>query len=617
MTYPPGVQLATLTFSNPSTFLGAAALRTEMTVQSTASVVWTATGQPIDDFAETVAPGEGMPGSLTAPFVDQAGFTDQSGSAFTNWSYVLTRRTFFGASMKTVRKAWAPVLGQATIDFDNLPGGEVGLPVSAPPVPVTSVAGETGAVAAQALADRLAPLLPASVTPAYVTAAVAPKLDASQKGAASGVAPLGEDSRVPDAALPGRLSDATLAATYGPAAQVVSEPLVTAFGNSLGYGKVLALGTSIANSVGATSTATGYPARMASHLNTLLGAIAVIAAGADGNNTGQMLGRLYALLQTHKPTYVTIEVSVNDTRKDVLTSDTSTENYLRRMIALTRMAGATPILITAAQFDATWIASTGNTAYDLTSTPKLLQKNAIARSLATELGVQLVDMFTILRDKVDIWFDGLHPNDAGHNLWGQAIAQKIAQLAVVNQQVSIITDTFDRADSTTAIGGASDGGTWTATGTWGIMGNCAYSPANTNGATLVRDAGQADHVISAVVSAQSGSASKANVGLIARYTDESNYYLLDLNITATGHARIYKRQAGVFTVLSATVAPIWNIGNDVEFMVDGTHLSAYINGVEIVGATDTTHTTGNKAGLWNSSGGGGGSSTWASVKVTK
>jgi hypothetical protein len=204
MTYPAGVQLATLTFSNPLTFLGNAATRTEVTVQATAGVVWSATGEPIDDFAETVTPGAGMPGSLTAPFVDQTGFTDQAGSAFTMWAYIVTRKTIFGSAVKTVRKNWQPVLGQDVVDFDNLPGGSIGLPVSAPIVPVTSVAGVTGAVGAAPLADAISAYLPADAS----------KLDASQKGAASGVAPLDSGLRVPEANLPAGLAAAALNATY-------------------------------------------------------------------------------------------------------------------------------------------------------------------------------------------------------------------------------------------------------------------------------------------------------------------------------------------------------------------------------------------------------------------
>jgi hypothetical protein len=131
-----------------------------VTVQASAGVVWAATGEPIDDFSETVAPNAGLPGFLTVPFVDQPGFTDQSGNAFTMWAYTVTRRTFFGASMKVVQKNWQPVIGQDAVDFDNLPGGNIGQPVSTPIAPVTSVAGETGAVGADALADALVGYLP-------------------------------------------------------------------------------------------------------------------------------------------------------------------------------------------------------------------------------------------------------------------------------------------------------------------------------------------------------------------------------------------------------------------------------------------------------------------------
>lgn len=189
MPYPPGVQTSTLTFSNPITFLGNEAQRTEVTVQPTAGVVWTATGQPIDDFAEIVAPGDGMPGSLTAPYVDQEGFTDQAGNDFTMWAYIVTRKTFFGSSMKTVKKNWQPILGQTTIDFDNLPGGAIGLPVAAPPVPVTSVAGLAGVVPAAALAGVLEEFLPAA-----------------------------DDTTVADIVTTGPETVAALSATYGPVA---------------------------------------------------------------------------------------------------------------------------------------------------------------------------------------------------------------------------------------------------------------------------------------------------------------------------------------------------------------------------------------------------------------
>lgn len=173
MTYPSGVQTATLAFSNPGTFTGASADSVTMTVASTASVVWQSTGEPIDNFTEVTTPGPGLPGSLTVPLVDQAGFIDGTGNAFSMWAYQLTRRASFGGQVKVVTKNWQPIAGQTTIDFDDLPGGPIGLPVSVPASPVTSVAGLTGAVDGAALAGVL-PLDAATAaninTPASATA---------------------------------------------------------------------------------------------------------------------------------------------------------------------------------------------------------------------------------------------------------------------------------------------------------------------------------------------------------------------------------------------------------------------------------------------------------------
>jgi hypothetical protein len=179
MSFPSGVLTATLTFSNPLTFLGNEATRTELTVQPSAGVVWAATGQPIDDFAEIITPGPGLPGQLNIPFVDQDGFTDQAGNSFKMWAYVLTRKTFFGNTVKTVKKYWQPLIGQDSTDFDNLPGGTVGLPVAVSPVPVTSVAGEIGAVSAEALVGKLSPYLPDGVTPESVEANLPERLEAT------------------------------------------------------------------------------------------------------------------------------------------------------------------------------------------------------------------------------------------------------------------------------------------------------------------------------------------------------------------------------------------------------------------------------------------------------
>lgn len=216
MTYPIGVKTSTLTFSNPKTHGGKDADRTVITVQPTASIVWAATGEPLDDFAETITPMPGAPGFFTAPCVDQPGVRDQSGNAFTMWAYTITRQSWLdGFPGRPVRKTWQPLIGQPEVDFDTLPGGSIGLPMSVPIPPVTSVNGKTLAVTVvEATAENVAAVLPERLSVENLAAGLAPKLDAAKVGAANGVAPLGADTRVPDANIPIRLGSAALNSTY-------------------------------------------------------------------------------------------------------------------------------------------------------------------------------------------------------------------------------------------------------------------------------------------------------------------------------------------------------------------------------------------------------------------
>jgi len=202
MTYPAGVQLNTLTFNSPATYLGNPVTRTEITVQVSAGVVWAATGETIKDITSAVALGPGMPGAVTFPAVDQSGYTNQSGTTITMWSYSVTRKMFFGSSSVVVQKNWQPLTGQATTDFDALPAGTPATP--APVFPVTSVAGKSGTVAASDLATAIAPLLPLPDLPG--------KLNTTAVGAALGVAPLDSGSKVPDANLPAASNAAAVAA---------------------------------------------------------------------------------------------------------------------------------------------------------------------------------------------------------------------------------------------------------------------------------------------------------------------------------------------------------------------------------------------------------------------
>lgn len=357
-------------------------------------------------------------------------------------------------------------------------------------------------------------------------------------------------------------------------------------------GRIVALGTSIAAAYGATNAAAAYPARTAAHLANYLGqAYQVIAAGVSGNTTTEMLARLPLLLAQYRPQVVTIEVSVNDSRVDRSVSTQQTMANLRRMIALARLAGARPVLITSVPFDPVWFNSAS---YNLTSTVKAAQTNAAALALATEQNVAIVDMFTAFAGTIGVSADGLHPNDVGHNLWGQLLATKIAAMVVPDTHNLRLSDSFDRADSASGIGAAEIGGTWTQwAGTWGIVGNRAEPTSATavQYSAAVLNLGQKDGYAEATLASR-------GIGLIARGADNSNYYVADLGFD--GIVRIFRRVGGTFTTLYTGPGPIGAVAGDrFGLAVEGSHLTAYLNGYAVGAATDATLTTGNFFGVWN------------------
>ena len=146
MPLPGAIQIATLTFGSAQTFFGNDVEMT-VTVTPTHNLTWAATGQPIISFARTYVAPPGMPGSIPLPVVDQAGFIDSSGNAFTMWAYRITivYKTAEGVTWQAT-KNFQPLTGQSIVDLDLLPDGPIQTAVSAPIPEVLSVNGETGAV---------------------------------------------------------------------------------------------------------------------------------------------------------------------------------------------------------------------------------------------------------------------------------------------------------------------------------------------------------------------------------------------------------------------------------------------------------------------------------------
>lgn len=124
--------------------------------------VWETTGTPVLPRGLVVQLDETGSGEIRLPATDQPGFTDGIGNAVTNWTYKAEVR--LSGREDEVRSFALPTDGQtgAVIDLDLLTPvpSSTGVIVALPAV--YSVAGESGAVSAQTLAERVGPLLPPS-----------------------------------------------------------------------------------------------------------------------------------------------------------------------------------------------------------------------------------------------------------------------------------------------------------------------------------------------------------------------------------------------------------------------------------------------------------------------
>ncbi|MCZ9884046.1 hypothetical protein [Arthrobacter sp. B2a2-09] len=144
MTLPAGVTTCDVVFNTPVSFAGGAGSAT-LTIRPTQTIFWAATGQPLGKFTETVAVN-GVPGAITLPVVDQAGFVDSSGNAVKNWAYLADIAWSVNGQYIASHKSFQLATGQSSVVLDLIPDGNVSTPVSAPFAPVTSVNGVTGAV---------------------------------------------------------------------------------------------------------------------------------------------------------------------------------------------------------------------------------------------------------------------------------------------------------------------------------------------------------------------------------------------------------------------------------------------------------------------------------------
>lgn len=190
-----------------------------------------------------------------------------------------------------------------------------------------------------------------------------------------------------------------------------------------------------------------YAQRVAEALQGVASSLTIHNAGVGGNTTEHALARMDRDVLAHHPKFVVIQFGINDSAIDVWKNPPATEprisrkkfeENLREIIARTRAAGASPILMTANPLR--WTPELkkryGQPPYDVSRSdgfeaPTLVHYNEIVRTLAGELKIPLVDIHQEFqqRDVDKLLLDGMHPNDAGHDVISQRLVPVIRELA--------------------------------------------------------------------------------------------------------------------------------------------------------------------------------------------
>jgi hypothetical protein len=149
MAVPSGVSVCNVYLNAPISFIGQAG-RVHLEVRPSASLTFVdegGVGHPLGNFISTLDPENGIAAAITLPHVDQDGFLDSAGNAYTGWYYTASiSYEYEGQMINLPDRDFQVVAGQLFADLSQIVWG-IAEPAMVAPIPtVTSVEGMTGVV---------------------------------------------------------------------------------------------------------------------------------------------------------------------------------------------------------------------------------------------------------------------------------------------------------------------------------------------------------------------------------------------------------------------------------------------------------------------------------------
>jgi hypothetical protein len=160
-----------------------------------------------------------------------------------------------------------------------------------------------------------------------------------------------------------------------------------------------------------------------------------------------------------------------------------------------------------------------------------------------------------------------------------------------------VADDFNRADSSSSLGSTSTGSAaWTAViDTWGISSNQAYKASGSSTGIAVVESGHGDCTVSATLAA---GISTSNTGIVFRYQDSGNHWVLEGGNGSTQAALYKKTGGGSYTSIATSAGNVhFTNGDVISVILSGSSITVKQNGTTIITTTDSAFSTATKHGL--------------------
>jgi hypothetical protein len=174
----------------------------------------------------------------------------------------------------------------------------------------------------------------------------------------------------------------------------------------------------------------------------------------------------------------------------------------------------------------------------------------------------------------------VHPGETITVSYGYGTFQKTATL-----KVALFGDDFETNSASQ----------WTPVdGSWSVVSSNTYAykqaSASGEGLALAGSTSWTNYTVTANVTLYD-LASTGGSGIIARYQNASNFYMLRLH--ASGALQLYKKVGGTFTLLaSSAVSVTTNTVYTLTLQLNGSSLSGSLNGTKLISYTDTSLSSG-------------------------